>query len=56
MEELKKKAQAKGLWNLWISKDLAVSIQHLRPRDAQVHITLAEFGPITSKARSAGMN
>jgi acyl-CoA dehydrogenase len=34
-EELKVKARAEGLWNLWISASLADEIRHLLPPNPQ---------------------
>lgn len=40
MEEMKAKAQAQGLWNLWISPDLAAHIRPALPQNQHVPDTL----------------
>ena len=35
MEELKRMAQSEGLWNFWISKELAAGFKHLLPANPQ---------------------
>lgn len=49
MEKLKMMAQEAGLWNFWISKDLAKGFEHLLPQNPQVpHSTLPGWGPASS--------
>ena len=40
MEEMKAKAKAEGLWNLWISPDLAAHIQSALPKAQDAQDTL----------------
>jgi hypothetical protein len=40
MEKLKVMAQEAGLWNFWISQDLATGFKHLLPPNPQVQFRL----------------